>query len=221
MAEKGWSTIISRLAEPLKFVWLANLTYISLKHFCEVLLAISTRDQCKACAGRTTKAIFFPDDKATCQKLLLQGSCDESSCRYDHGNTALSYLTKQLSAAKKSIDICVFIITSQDLADVILKKNDEGVIVRVVTDCEKMDLNYSQIEQFRASGIQVRHDKTSYLMHHKFAIVDSQLLINGSFNWTRQAIMGNRENLLICDIPAIVKPYIDEFEKLWMIYKAV
>ena len=65
------------------------------------------------------------------------------------------------------------------------------------------------------TGIQVRYGWTSYLMHHKFAILDHWLLINGSFNWTRQAITGNNENVLITDNPGLVSPYKEEFEKLW------
>ena len=35
------------------------------------------------------------------------------------------------------------------------------------------------------------------LMHHKFAIVDSNILINGSFNWTERAVSENCENVVI------------------------
>ena len=91
----------------------------------------------------------------------------------------------------------MFIITSQDLADVIIHLHVRGVIVRVITDCENMDLNCSQIEQFRANGIQVRHDKTSFLQHHKFAIIDKKTIVNGSFNWTRQAVTGTQANIMI------------------------
>ena len=52
-------------------------------------------------------------------------------------------------------------------------------------------------------------------MHHKFAIVDGTMLINGSFNWTRQAITGNKENLLLTNEPSLVNDYQTEFSNLW------
>lgn len=67
-------------------------------------------------------------------------------------------------------------------------------------------------------GIQVRYGQQSYLMHHKFAVVDQWLLINGSFNWTRQAIAGNNENVFITDNASIVTPYSKEFERLWALF---
>jgi len=164
------------------------------------------------------KVVFFPDEKLLCKKLIDGGSCEDDRCNFGHNDTALSVVTRHLSSATRTIDICVFMISSQELADVILRIHQSGVVIRVVVDCEKMDLNCSQIEQFRADGIQVRHDKTSYFMHHKFCIIDRHVLINGSFNWTRQAITGNRENLMICDIPDIVRPYQEEFERLWKVY---
>ena len=34
-------------------------------------------------------------------------------------------------------------------------------------------------------------------MHNKYAIIDSTILVNGSFNWTSQAVTMNQENLVI------------------------
>ena len=165
-----------------------------------------------------TEILFLPDTKIACRHFLNEAVCDEKHCGYAHEETSLSKLIKSLSSAKSHIDVCIFTISSQDLADIIIKKHKEGIIVRVVTDYERMDSNCSQIEQFRASGIQVRHDRTSYFMHHKFAIVDHKLLINGSFNWTKQAITGNQENVMITDVDNLVQPYTEQFEKLWKLY---
>lgn len=41
-------------------------------------------------------------------------------------------------------------------------------------------------------------------MHHKFAIVDKCLVLNGSFNWTRQAVLQNQENCVVTDEPRLV-----------------
>ena len=52
-------------------------------------------------------------------------------------------------------------------------------------------------------------------MHHKFVVIDNEMLVNGSFNWTTQAVVGNFENVLITNNPSIVKPYEEEFKRLW------
>lgn len=64
-------------------------------------------------------------------------------------------------------------------------------------------------------GIPVRMKKSPYLMHHKFFIVDSQILATGSFNWTLQAITGNWDNVIITSEKSIVEPFINEFEYIW------
>jgi phosphatidylserine/phosphatidylglycerophosphate/cardiolipin synthase-like enzyme len=43
-------------------------------------------------------------------------------------------------------------------------------------------------------------------VHHKFAILDSRMVANGSFNWTRQAVLFNQENVVLSDNPALVRP---------------
>jgi cardiolipin hydrolase len=55
-------------------------------------------------------------------------------------------------------------------------------------------------------------------MHHKFLVIDGRLLITGSFNWTRQAIIGNNENLVITDHADLVSAYCQEFDRLWQTF---
>lgn len=69
--------------------------------------------------------------------------------------------------------------------------------------------------QFIIAGIALRTDNSSYYMHHKFVIIDNNLLITGSFNWTRQAIVGNQENLVILNHPDVLEEFKKEFRKLW------
>lgn len=35
------------------------------------------------------------------------------------------------------------------------------------------------------------------IYHWQFCIIDKKVLLNGSFNWSRQAVVGNAENLVI------------------------
>lgn len=52
-------------------------------------------------------------------------------------------------------------------------------------------------------------------MHHKFALLDNRKLITGSLNWTLTAVQSNKENVIVTEEPELVRPYEDEFNKLW------
>jgi cardiolipin hydrolase len=58
-------------------------------------------------------------------------------------------------------------------------------------------------------------------MHHKFAIIDKAKLLNGSFNWTRAAVITNQENVVVTKhAPGLLAAFDDEFEKLWAAFRA-
>ncbi|XP_067671252.1 uncharacterized protein [Haliotis asinina] len=163
-----------------------------------------------------SKVLFFPDKEVACKAhFQRREGCSHVNCRYSHKNTSLSELYKHLGRAERSLDVCVFVICCQDLADILIQLHKKGKVVRIITDDEQTEMTGSQIWRFRKEGINVRTDHSSFFMHHKFVIVDNKILINGSFNWTRNAITGNQENLLITNNPDFVVAYQKEFEKLW------
>ena len=58
----------------------------------------------------------------------------------------------------------------------------------------------ADIFRLGALGIPCSMDNNArFHMHNKFAIIDMQFLVTGSFNWSSQAVTGNQENLIVVD----------------------
>lgn len=137
------------------------------------------------------------------------------ACTFAHGETSLSKLLSVLRSCKKNLDICVFNITCDEIATEIIQAHARGVAVRIITDNDQRNNPGSDIASFVSKQIPVREDNSEQLMHHKFACVDNRLVITGSFNWTRTAVLQNKENVLITDEVRVVSKFAGEFDKLW------
>jgi phosphatidylserine/phosphatidylglycerophosphate/cardiolipin synthase-like enzyme len=120
-----------------------------------------------------------------------------------------------LSHARRSMEICVFTITDDRISDEILEAHRRGVKIRIVTDNDKANDLGSDVDRLNRAGIAVRRDLTEYHMHHKFAVIDSQIALSGSYNWTRGAAEYNAENLLITCRPRLIGLFSAQFEQLW------
>jgi len=146
---------------------------------------------------------------------MERGSCNRQHCQFAHAKTSLTRFLAYLSTAKRSLDVCVFTITCDEIADTVIRLHKQGVKVRVITDDEQVKTQGSDIHRMAEAGIATKRDNAATHMHHKFAVIDNIVLTTGSFNWTRQAVIGNQENVLVCDNPKLVAAYRQEFEKLF------
>ena len=128
-------------------------------------------------------------------------------------------IERQLQAAKKSIDAALYRLDSPRLARALEIAVLGGLSVRLVLDHNKYvstpatrELLADHHLSFRLSaGPGGRFRK----MHHKFVILDGQVVLTGSYNWTIESEEQNYENLLIVRHPSVVLPYAREFEELW------
>ena len=121
----------------------------------------------------------------------------------------------EISKAQKTIDIAMYYLSSREIAQELVKAKDRGVKIRVVLDKEQETQRYSKGRYLIKEGLEVKYHTGPGLMHNKFAVIDSAVLITGSFNWTPTANEKNEENLLIMADKELVKKYADRFEYLW------
>lgn len=138
-----------------------------------------------------------------------------TEAHFSPGEDCRRQLLDLVVAARETLDISVFTISDDRLSDAIVAAHKRGIQVRLITDNDKAHDQGSDIFKLIDRGINVRMDNTENHMHHKFAIVDKTILVNGSFNWTRSATDYNQENILVTNEPKLVAAYLGEFDGLW------
>jgi cardiolipin hydrolase len=128
-------------------------------------------------------------------------------------------LIKHIQKAKKTIYAAVYTFTHKDITDAMIKKAHKRVKVKVKLDKKQAEFEYTKtlIKMMKKAGIEVelismktRGDH----MHHKFAVIDEEIVVTGSFNWTRNAATDNNENIVAIKSKDIAKEFIAAWERL-------
>ncbi|UPT74180.1 MAG: phospholipase D-like domain-containing protein [Elusimicrobiota bacterium] len=126
-------------------------------------------------------------------------------------------LVRAIDASRERVDVANFSFTSEALRDALLRAKTRGVSVRIVFD-EGQYKFLSEMHWFRENGFDVRltkgKDGSKGVMHNKYAVFDGRLVVNGSFNWTRNAEKNNYENALFLDAPDDIAAYLTFFERI-------
>ncbi len=150
-------------------------------------------------------------------KLILPRFSETICCQayFSPGNDCLNAINGCIGQATKKIDICVFTISDDRIRDKILLAHQRGVKIRILTDNDKSFDRGSDIHDFSEVGIPVKIDESEHHMHNKFAIIDSKIVITGSYNWTRSAAEFNNENIIVSNDKNAVLNFEKEFERLW------
>lgn len=126
-------------------------------------------------------------------------------------------ILQELEKAKKTIQIAVYWFTNHDLFNKLKQKLDEGIIVELIIHNDYINNRDSGLpfQNLINSGGKFYFSDDNNPMHNKFCIVDSQVLINGSYNWTYYAESKNRENVLIIkEEKEVIEAFKVEFQQL-------
>ncbi|MBK0402596.1 DUF1669 domain-containing protein [Adhaeribacter sp. BT258] len=138
-----------------------------------------------------------------------------SKAYFSPGTECQQAIISAIDNAKTSIKICVFTISDDLITRAILTAHRRGIPIKLLTDNEKLFDQGSDIKELAQARVEIRTDNTRNHMHHKFAIIDHQVLITGSYNWTRSAAIYNHENLIVTNGKDLVEFFLVEFDMLW------
>lgn len=157
------------------------------------------------------------------------GSVDSIGCL--PGKHYLEGLRAILSEAKTSIDICMFHISfgvptseTYKLLDLVAKKKEDGLAIRVLVDQDNKDDPYlstiinNKAKRFLESkNVEVKFDTTDSLLHSKFVIIDNQITLIGSHNWTGVSFSKTFDLSISLNSSNFARIMKNRFNQLWML----
>ena len=151
----------------------------------------------------------------------------------EHG---LILIREQLAAAKRSIDMALFVFSDQSLTNVLAEQMNADIDIRLLADPSFASRSFSEVldllgvelpDHFCKLEADNRPLKTPLQtvgtprlargdkLHHKFAVIDNKTVITGSFNWTPAAAHTNDETLLVIHSPKLAAHFTREMNRMW------
>ncbi|KAF0107835.1 MAG: phospholipase D/Transphosphatidylase [Anaerolineaceae bacterium] len=147
-------------------------------------------------------------------RLTLDGTPVEIYYSPDDGVAAR--IVALVQAAQESIHFMAYSFTSDDIGGAIRERAQYGLIVSGVMDKGQVASNQgTEYDPFRQALLDVRLDGISGLMHHKVIIIDEQIVITGSYNFSASAETRNDENVVIIFDPEVAAQYMIEFRRVF------
>lgn len=123
-------------------------------------------------------------------------------------------LLELIDNADDSLRIAMNTLTDDPLSNAIRRARERGVDVDALWDFQSWDLcQFAESDEFVADGLGI-WDALPGLLHHKFAVVDGEIVVAGSANWSASGMTRNDEAVLILHDDVIARQYEAAFENL-------
>ena len=166
-------------------------------------------------------------------KLTVQFS--PTSRRYHWEESVNGLIASEIEKAQKSVKAALFVFSDQKISNAMEKRHNAGVQVGVMIERNFAYRDYS--EMLDMLGLQMRNARCAYQpdnnpwknpasevgvpkltqgdsLHHKFGVIDNQVVVMGSQNWSDSANYTNDETLIVVEGKGIAEQYAQEYERL-------
>jgi phosphatidylserine/phosphatidylglycerophosphate/cardiolipin synthase-like enzyme len=130
-----------------------------------------------------------------------------------------THIVDTIKQAKESVYFLAFSFTHDGIGDAIVAQANAGRKVGGVFETTGSNTKFSEFGRMKDAGLDVWQDGSPYSMHHKVIVVDEQVVIFGSFNFSDSADESNDENLLIVHDPALAKEFKAEYDRVLSLAK--
>lgn len=135
-------------------------------------------------------------------------------------------LVGAIDRTEKTIFLALYDLRLSEVAGALLRAKARGVLISVVYDEGHTKpavpgAGSGPSEEYQAllaAGVPIRLLKgggSFGIMHHKYAVFDGELLMTGSFNWTRPADERHFENAVFKTDPALIAGFTRNWKWMW------
>ena len=145
--------------------------------------------------------------------VTIEGTQVEVLFSPDDGTQAR--IVELIHQAEKSIYFLAFTFTADAIADALLEADQRGVEVVGVVETSQASGTGGEFFRLADAGMAIELDGNPKNMHHKVMIIDGEIVILGSYNFSASAEEKNDENTLIIHNVEIAEVFLVEFKQIY------
>jgi phosphatidylserine/phosphatidylglycerophosphate/cardiolipin synthase-like enzyme len=128
----------------------------------------------------------------------------------------ISNLIPLIKSAQDNIRFMAFSFTHDELGEAVRDRAKAGVDVKGIFEKRGSAIEYCELcALLYCVGAHVRQDGNPYTFHHKVFVIDDEIVVTGSLNFSGNADDSNDENVVIVANRDIAAQYLQEFERRW------
>ena len=131
-------------------------------------------------------------------------------------NILKEIIIPKIQNAKKNIYVSAFYLTQYELVNELINAKKRGVDVLVLVDALSATNFKNRISLLRDNQIPTMVENWGGKNHEKTILIDNNILISGSCNFSKNGFNKNDENVLIIKNENLAKLYADYF--LYLFY---
>jgi phosphatidylserine/phosphatidylglycerophosphate/cardiolipin synthase-like enzyme len=159
---------------------------------------------------------FGPDSPANTPRPVMDIDGTRLEVYFSPDDGTMARMLELVQDAQESILFLAYSFTDDDLAAALIGAHNSGLGVAGVMDkSQALSNTGGEYPNLLENGIDVRLDGNPNSMHHKVIIIDGEIVITGSYNFSKSARTRNDENTLIFHSSEIAEIYFSEFERVW------
>lgn len=124
-----------------------------------------------------------------------------------------------LKTARSSVRICVAWINDRTYGETLRALAAKNVEISIIYNDDGKNRLFGIPPSQRIQVYPIRARLSSALMHDKFCIIDNEILINGSYNWSRNAPNSFENIVVVKHDYQLIKQFLYEFNDLLSFYQ--
>ena len=150
------------------------------------------------------------------EELIIQGGVIDRTppvINEAHFQHIQDQILTALDSAKVSVRVVMAWFTNETILQKLVEKNKQGIDVQIAIYDDGVNRKHGVDISLLPHKL-IKRGKRGGLMHSKFCVIDNQVVITGSYNWTNNAEFRNDENITIEKDPVQATKFSLEFRQL-------
>ena len=124
-------------------------------------------------------------------------------------------IVRAIDESRHEILVQAYSFTHNAIAQALARAQARGVSVKVLLDQKSDSGNHYVIGILNQANIEMREDGKHAIAHNKVMVIDDEVVITGSFNFTNSAETRNAENFLILKSADLAHEYNLQWQLHW------